>query len=453
MVDRDSAQSGLLIALMFFAAALPAFAQDRPVPSTLFPLDRFWSIALEAPFAAAPAVDDRRVYVPLQTGQLVAFEPGRDEPVWSREIAVDAPPAAGGGLVFVHAAEAIHALDAATGVVRWRLPSADLAVAPVHRAGWLFVALADGTLQAIRANDGAVIWTRPMGSPLASPPSIDGNAMAVAFIDGRLALLDVATGAQRWPRSLGTRPGGITLSGDRIFVATDDGQLWSVKTRDGSHDWRFSLGSRIAGAPAVDAERVYAIAFDNIVRGFSRGGGNVDWTYPIPTRALAGPILIDDLVVITNAVVGEPGLIYINAETGAAAGKTPALVPAPQETTRVQFPVAISAPTAPPGINRPRFAIIATATTAGAWQLHAYRQTFLTAVAAPIVWGKRYEVRRRLEVRTGAIIWGQRVPLVPLVPLVPEVRFQVRGSWWFPGSSCDAVLQGRGRCRTSDRSY
>lgn len=399
--------------MIFAAAPALAFAQAATPASTLFPLDHFWTHQLESPFAAAPAVDERRVYVALETGQLVAFEPGRAEPAWSVELPADGPPLAAGGRLFVPATGAIHALDAATGAVVWRLPAGALAAPLTHRMGWLIVALADGALQAVRADDGAVVWARSLGAPLASAPSIDGNLLAAALADGRLAVIDIATGTSTWEKTLGSRPGGVTLSGDRIFVSTDNGFFWSIKTRDGDLDWRYPLGTRIVGAAAADADRVYTVALDNIVRGFRRGSGHIIWTATLPTRALAGPMIIDGIVVITTGDVGEPGLTYIEARRGVAAGRTPPL-PAIDETMRVQYPVAV----APGGT----FGMIATANVSGDWQLHTYRQTFLTAAAGPIPFGKLYEVRFRLEITAGYPMWGTRVTLAPppgWMPVLP----------------------------------
>ena len=391
----------LLTALAFFALAAPAGAQ---APG-LFPLDHFWTLPVEAPFAAPPASDDRRVYVPLQTGQLAAFEPGNTDAVWSVELAVDGAPLAADGRIYAPAAGAIHALDAATGAVVWRLPAGPLAAPLAHRAGWLIVALADGGLQAVRASDGVVVWAQAMGAPLAAPPSIDGDLLAAALADGRVALVDMTTGKARWERTLGSRASAVTLSADRIFAGTDDGYFWSIKTRDGDLDWRWRLGARLVGAAAADPERVYIVALDNVVRGFSRGSGHIRWTYPLATRPLGGPMLVEGLLVVTSGDVGAPGLTYINSVTGAAGGKTLALANV-DETARVQYQAAVAAGVSP-------FAVIATATVSGDWQLHAYRQTFLTATAAPITWGKLYEVRLRLEITSGTPLWGTRVTLTP----------------------------------------
>lgn len=404
------AVSALLTALIVVAAPAAAFAQAATPASTLFPLDHFWTHQLDSPFAAAPAVDDRRVYVPLETGQLVAFEPGRAEPVWSVELPADGPPLAAGGKLFVPATGAIHALDAATGAVVWRLPAGALAAPLTHRTGWLIVALADGALQAVRAGDGAVVWARAMSAPLAAAPSIDGNLLAAALTDGRLAVIDIATGKSIWEKTLGSRPGGLTLSGDRIFVSTDNGFFWSIKTRDGDLDWRYRLGTRLVGAAAADADRIYAVALDNIVRGFTRGSGHISWSAALPTRALAGPEIIDGIVVITTGDVGEPGLTYIDAKRGAAVGQTPAL-PGIEETMRAQYPAVIV-----PGAS---FAVIVTANVSGDWQLHAYRQTFLTAATGPVAFGKLYEVRLRLEITAGHPIWGTRVTPAPPPGWVP----------------------------------
>ncbi len=439
--------SNLLTALAFSALAAPAAAQT----SALFPLDHFWTHALDAPFAAAPAASGARVYVPLQTGQLVALEPGRVEPAWSVALAADSAPVAAGDRLFVSASGAIHALDAATGSVVWRLPAGALAVPLTHRAGWLIVALADGGLQAVRAADGVVVWARAMGAPLTSAPAIDGNLLVAGFGDGRIALLDLATGNPRWQKSLGAAPGAITLSADRIFTGTADGYFWAIKTRDGDLDWRWRRGSRMIGAAAADPERVYVVALDNVVRAYSRSSGNEKWDYALSSRPLAGPMLVEGLVVITTGEMGAPGLVYINSITGAAAGKTPAL-PAAEGTTRVQFPVVMSTPppmaavptggasteavpmAAVPAAAGPTraasspaqpFALVATATTSGDWQLHAYRQTFLMPTPGPISWGPGYEIRRRLDYSLGAIRWGQTVTLSAPRPASPRLSRSV----------------------------
>ena len=407
--------SNVLTALAFFAFATTAAAQAGP----LFPLDHFWTHVLDAPFAAPPAADGRRVYVALQTGRLVAIEPGSKEPVWSVELAVDGPMTVANGRIYAPASGAIQALDAATGSVLWRLPASALAAPLTHRADWLIAGLADGGLQAVRATDGVVMWARALGSPLAAPVAVDGDTLGVVLADGRLAVMDVATGKARWEKTLGSPATGLTLDGDRIFTGTADGYFWSIKTRDGDLDWRWRRGARVVGSAVADADRVYVVALDNVVRGLSRGSGHEKWNHPLPTRPLSGPMLVDGVVVITSGLVGAPGLTYINAITGTASGKTPPL-PQVDETSRTQYPVALSGGT-------PAFALIATATTSGDWQMHAYRQTFLTAISEPRVWGPLYEIRRRLDIATGAILWGATVTLTapmgaaapPKPPAVP----------------------------------
>jgi outer membrane protein assembly factor BamB len=403
------ALSNLLTALSFFAFAASAAAQT----SAIFPLDHFWSHALDAPFAAAPAADGRHVYVPLQTGRLSAIDPASNAVVWSVELAATGPLLADDGRVFVPAAGAVHALDAATGALAWRVPAAALSAPLAHRGGWLVVALADGAVQGVRAADGSVVWARSLGSPVASAPSIDGDVLAVGLADGRVVAMHVGTGATLWERPLGSIASGLTLSGDRVFAGTNDGFFWALRTRDGAVDWRWRTGSRFIGAAAVDANGVYAVAVDNVVRGFRRGNGNQRWSHALTTRALAGPMIVDGLLVITTAEVGKPGLLYVRPDTGAGAGRTPPL-PVVNETMRVQFPALITLDAEPR-------AILASATPGGDWTLHAYRQTFLTSTPGVLAWGPKYDIRLRLDYAIGIRVFGTGLPLVPLVPPVPGV--------------------------------
>jgi hypothetical protein len=114
---------------------------------------------------------------------------------------------------------------------------------------------------------------------------------------------------------------------------------------------------------------------------------------------------VEGLLMITSGLVGNPGLTYLNAATGAPAGATPRM-PDVEETRRTQFPVQIGWGAAP-------IAVIASATTDDGWQVHAFRQTFFIAATGPVVWGKRYEVRQRLEISTGRVVWGEAIKLRP----------------------------------------
>jgi len=403
------ALSNLLTALGFFACAAAAGAQS----SALYPLDHFWTRALDAPFAAPPAADERFVYLALRTGRLSAVDPVSGTEAWSVELDASAPPLAADGRVYLAASGTVQALSGATGAVLWRLPADRLSAPLAHRAGWLIVSLADGSIQGVRAADGVVVWARQAGAPVASAPSIDGDLLAAGLADGRVVVMDLATGNPRWERPLGAVSPGVTLAGDRVFAGTDDGYFWSLKTRNGSLDWRWHLGARVIGAPSADDDRVFLVAVDNVVRGLSRGSGNQRWNYPLITRALSGPVLVDGLVVITTGEVGHPGLTYIRPDKGEAGGRTPPL-PAVNETMRVQFPVIFTAGASPR-------AFLATATTGGDWALHGYRQTFLAATPGVVIVGKLYEIRLRLDVGRGVIPFGTRVTIftLPETPKVP----------------------------------
>ena len=385
--------------------ARPALAQG----SAIFPLDHFWTHVLDAPFAAPPVADARHIYVPLQTGRLVAIVPSANAPAWSAELDVDTAPIAADGRVFAAAAGAIHALDAATGAVKWRLPAGLLAAPLVYRAGWLIVTQADGAIQAVRAADGSAVWALSLGAPAAASPAIDGNLLAIPLADGRIVAMDLPTGKTHWARPLGAVASGLTISGDRVFAGTLDGSFWSLEADDGDIDWRWRVGARAIGAPAADGDAVYVVAADNVVRGFSRGSGNQRWSFALTTRALAGPSLVDGVLVVTTGEVGKPGLTYVRTDTGATGGRTPPL-PDATETMRVQYPVAMSTGAAPR-------AFLGTATPGGDWALHGYRQTFLAAGGiGPLAFGPRYEIRRRLEIRTGIVRFGTAVAIPSLVP-------------------------------------
>ena len=121
------------------------------------------------------------------------------------------------------------------------------------------------TSSAIRATDGQVLWTRSLGSPVRVRPALSATGVYVSLDDGRVVSLELTSGAPRWERGLGGKPGELLVLDDRLFVGADDKFFYSLKTGDGGERWKRRIGGRPAGPAAVDAKRVYYVALDNIL--------------------------------------------------------------------------------------------------------------------------------------------------------------------------------------------
>ena len=184
----------------FLSAVVCARAATAAVT---FPLEAKWSATLPAPPAFAPAFDTDRVYVSLQTNQLVALLINDGSVAWSVECPMTAPPAAGAGLVFAGSdgldrSAGRQPTAARSGAVRFRDASSRCIGTPAgcsRRPSRV-------CFFAIRAADGEILWQKDFGSPLSAPPAPAGDRLYLPLKDGRVVALSLQTGDEIWTHKL-----------------------------------------------------------------------------------------------------------------------------------------------------------------------------------------------------------------------------------------------------------
>jgi outer membrane protein assembly factor BamB len=256
--------------------------------------------------SAPPTIGPDKIFLPLQSGVLVAHRLSDGVEAWRVEMRTDQPVAVDGTRVFVASGEAVHALDAGDGAVVWRVPTGTLTAPMLVQDGWIVVASAT-ELAALRSQDGARVWRRELG-PLHTRPTIEADNLYIPLDDGRLAALDLRTGADRWVRRLigpAAAAGAPSLSEvlaypDRLFLGAFDRRLYALNTVDGTVEWRFPIGAVLRGRPVGDGTRVFVAAMDNVLRAFDRGDGRLLWHPGLPFRPM-GPVLIGTRVVVPGA--------------------------------------------------------------------------------------------------------------------------------------------------------
>jgi outer membrane protein assembly factor BamB len=286
-----------------------------------------WSVTSAAPPAGAPIIAGPAVVVPLKevkqkdevvrTARLTAYRIVDGSELWTTELAAERPLAGDDRNVYVASGEAIHALDAASGTVAWRLALGGKPTAPpLAHGGWVLAAVA-GELIAIRSEDGGVVWRKQLGS-VEFRPSLDGDLLIVPIVEGRIVALDLQNGEERWRRLLGAAPTEPYAIGDRVYVGSQDKIFYSVYAKSGRVDFRKPVGAMPVGRATVDDRHVYFAAMDNMVHAYSRRTGAEIWKRGLPYRPAGGPILIGTLVSVPGYV--ETPLPAFHADTGEPAG-------------------------------------------------------------------------------------------------------------------------------------
>ena len=294
----------------------PASLAGPPAPTAtstslalpLFPLRLRWSAELDAPPSAAIGTDNRRVFVPLATGGLIAMSVDDGGVVWRSEVTTTVPPAVADGHVYVIGGDALHALDVASGRSVWRVALTAVVSAPVvARSGWVIAALETGAVLALRGVDGTEVWRQQLDAAVVAPPVIDGDRLYLPGADGVVRALTVESGTPIWAQTLGGSIVTIAPLGGRVYVGSTDNYFYCLDDKQGRVRWRWRAGSDPVGAPIADEDRVYFTSMDTVVRALDRGHGAQRWRQPLPWRPRTGPIRVGGTLVAAGIAVDLRG--------------------------------------------------------------------------------------------------------------------------------------------------
>jgi outer membrane protein assembly factor BamB len=297
-------------------------ADRQPVPA--LPLRIYWSVDIAAGVSAPPASDDARAYIAMGNARIAALALSDGRELWRVSKQISAPMAASGGLLFISAGDAVEALRGDTGATAWIAPRLTATV-PLVASDGLIVAVTASEIVALHPADGRVVWRHAAGG-VRVPPVVDGTRVFVGADDGRILALDAGSGAVAWEAFVG---GGVTALGaghGLVYAGAGDKQFHCLDAR-GKTKWTYRIGSSPAGRIAVDRERVYFAAGDNVIRALDRETGNQRWQAPLTRRPVGGARLAGHLVFVQ--VIGTEMIMLLDRN----GGRSGAIV-LPGETTR-----------------------------------------------------------------------------------------------------------------------
>jgi outer membrane protein assembly factor BamB len=251
------------------------------------------AMATLSPLAAAsaePADDAGAGWISGVRFALPAGSPIRGSPVVS------------GGLVFFGSTDGrLHAADARSGKIHWRLATGGAVDStPAIDSGYVYFTSRDGFLYAVAAANGRLAWKQALGKDLRphnywdyflSSPTIDAGSVIVGSGDGSVRSFDARTGRLRWRFDAGARIRSTpAVAEGHVVVGTMDGHVIALHERDGSLAWRFATAgasrtfeevandaTSVFTTPAISGGRVFVGARDGNLYALDLRGGELLW--------------------------------------------------------------------------------------------------------------------------------------------------------------------------------
>ncbi|WP_430755251.1 outer membrane protein assembly factor BamB [Magnetovirga frankeli] len=205
-------------------------------------------------------------------------------------------PAIHDGRVYLANAQGqVEARNAANGALHWRLDTNSPASGgPGAGEGLVVIGTHKAEVIALDAAKGTKRWQARVSSEVLSVPRIGRGLVVVHTLDGKLVALDAASGEQRW--QYGHEVPVLSLRGNSSPVIHDgsvicgfaNGKLASLDLASGNLNWEVSVGiasgrteldrmTDIDADPLVLGDRIYVVTFQGDLAALSVSDGAVLW--------------------------------------------------------------------------------------------------------------------------------------------------------------------------------
>lgn len=232
-----------------------------------------WRSEAGGEFSAAPAADERGVYVGSELsaegrdaqavytkGVVRALSRTSGVTLWTRTVPnpLEGALVISEGLLLGASADGrIYALDKGTGAPAWIIKTDhSFRSPPIIADGRLVLASEDGYLLTVASKTGAILQRYRTGNSQAAPFSVWGTTLYTGSADGYVTALREAGGRLEtlWRRRAGTSVQTLTATPAGLLVASRDNFVYFLSHKNGNRLWKKQLPGRVAGPPVVSPD-------------------------------------------------------------------------------------------------------------------------------------------------------------------------------------------------------
>jgi outer membrane protein assembly factor BamB len=243
-------------------------------PATLTAIDQQtgrvrWHRVLSSASESSPLVVQGRVFVGSQSGTVYAFSAGRGRLLWTRQAGGPVKSAlayARGRLFFGDYGGSVTALRL-NGSVAWRSGGlGEIYATPAVAFGRVYVSSKSGSVYALSAAGGRMLWSHPTGGYVYAAPAVAAvrgmpPAVFVGSYSGQFMALNARSGGTIWSRGFGgTISGAGSVIGRVVYFSVlTSRRTYAVGAKTGRILWSVGQG---AFNPAIsDGKRIYITGY------------------------------------------------------------------------------------------------------------------------------------------------------------------------------------------------
>lgn len=310
-----------LIAVVFGLGALQA-ADEAAAPA--------WAYATGGPVLSSPAHADRVIFIGSDDRRVHALDAATGTVRWTRRLAspVRCQALVDGDAVLVANGNDLACLARADGSVLWTFSPGDAQGAapadrwdyhqasPVQAGGLVYHGAGNGVLHALDRATGAVRFTFSTDDRAAirSRPAVEAGVVYFGDWNGVVYALDAASGALRWKHGTlsGPKPypqfGGVVspmhVAGGRVTFGARNPDVCCLDAATGERIWTFTAenGTWVPGTPAFDGDTMFITGSDDHrVHALDAATGKPRWSCDVGSNMFTAPLVAGRHVLVASA--------------------------------------------------------------------------------------------------------------------------------------------------------
>lgn len=290
------------------------------------PFKKIWEY-LDDTTTLAPSMDDARIYLPLTSGRVVCLDRTTGARVWMNEVGglVSASVAIADRAVFIatrklaedgtEAGAALRAVDKFTGLTLWahdypRPFTSSFAI----NGKRLYAGNADGSLYALSADDGTILWQAKTADVIRSRPLVFESIIYFGSDDGAIRGVETDKGHEVFKfQSQGKVACTPVLDEKNLYFGSGDGQVYAIDRATGKLKWQTRTGAGIETTPVLVGDKLLVASFDNFIYALGKTSGNKLWKRRFENRLTAIPIIEGDAALIAP-FRGDHIAVFLNSD-------------------------------------------------------------------------------------------------------------------------------------------
>ncbi|MBV6418348.1 MAG: Serine/threonine-protein kinase AfsK [Steroidobacteraceae bacterium] len=277
-----------------------------------------WRFTSRMPISSTPAIAGDTLYFVSSVGSLVALDPATGQPKWvfateyerrfeakglhgygpagqtipdAWDVFTSSPVVAEGKVYFGSGDGNVYAVDAASGVLQWKLPLRNVVHAsPAYANGVIFIGSWGGDFQAIDAATGRPKWQFQAGEDPArhnqvgfqSSAAVVDGVVYVGCRDAHVYALDAKTGRKLWdyPTSKSWVNGTPAVRGGVVYVGTSDSsRFMALDAKTGRLRFNFDAKAYVFSSAALAGSLAYFGSHNGRLFAIDARTGDCVWTF------------------------------------------------------------------------------------------------------------------------------------------------------------------------------